>query len=642
MTEAFTMNAPSMNQQPMSQQTINSSNMNSSMERKPHGPLPDPDSVKMFVGQIPKTMTEEQLRPMFEEFGPVYHLNVLRKNNEHAGCCFVTYYQGKDAEAAKDKLHNIKQLPGMKHKIQMKPADHEKNEERKLFVGMLNKKFTEDDVRVMFAPYGTIESCTVLRDSENNSKGCAFVQFTHKFMAQNAIKELHQSTIMEGCSSKLVVKIADTMREKEQKRQTQLHQQLFQQFVNTMGPQYMSTLLQMMQQAGGPGATGNNSGSMPNLNNLQGLNLQGLTMPQLAALLTLSQQAGNNPQASNPLAPNPLAHNPSSLSAQNNSLMGLSGNMTGVTSASMSATTNSISGGINGAGNVASAGALGMSSGQSTSLAPGFSGFQQPPLSGPNGQSSDKGSLFSPDNSFSNGGTSGTGSSLQTSPVGGASGFNNTLGNFLNAVGTGNFNGGGNGFQGAGNRSGFGGSGGIFAGRGANLTGTPTQANAGGLQGFAGMTGTNNIGTTPGGLANNSNTAKRPDCDLNALSQAYTGIQQYVAAFHNGFGMFGANQQSQQQQHAKQTEGPEGSNLFIYHLPPEFGDYDLLTAFAPFGSVLSAKVYIDKKTNLSKCFGFVSYNDPREAQAAIQAMNGFSIGTKRLKVQLKRSKEKPY
>lgn len=40
--------------------------------------------------------------------------------------------------------------------------------------------------------------------------------------------------------------------------------------------------------------------------------------------------------------------------------------------------------------------------------------------------------------------------------------------------------------------------------------------------------------------------------------------------------------------------------------------------------------------------GFVSFNDPNEAQAAIQAMNGFQIGTKRLKVQLKRAKDKPY
>ena len=42
--------------------------------------------------------------------------------------------------------------------------------------------------------------------------------------------------------------------------------------------------------------------------------------------------------------------------------------------------------------------------------------------------------------------------------------------------------------------------------------------------------------------------------------------------------------------------------------------------------------------------GFVSYDNSLSAQAAIQAMNGFQVGTKRLKVQLKRSKDanKPY
>jgi len=94
----------------------------------------------------------------------------------------------------------------------------------------------------------------------------------------------------------------------------------------------------------------------------------------------------------------------------------------------------------------------------------------------------------------------------------------------------------------------------------------------------------------------------------------------------------------------RQQEGPEGANLFIYHLPQEFGDNDLAQAFSPFGNILSAKVFIDKQTNLSKCFGFVSYDNPLSSQAAIQAMNGFQIGTKRLKVQLKRSKDasKPY
>lgn len=42
--------------------------------------------------------------------------------------------------------------------------------------------------------------------------------------------------------------------------------------------------------------------------------------------------------------------------------------------------------------------------------------------------------------------------------------------------------------------------------------------------------------------------------------------------------------------------------------------------------------------------GFVSFDNPACAQAAIQAMNGFQIGMKRLKVQLKRPKDasKPY
>ena len=85
-------------------------------------------------------------------------------------------------------------------------------------------------------------------------------------------------------------------------------------------------------------------------------------------------------------------------------------------------------------------------------------------------------------------------------------------------------------------------------------------------------------------------------------------------------------------------EGPEGANLFVYHLPHEMTDSDLTTLFVPYGTILSAKVYVDKQTGESKGFGFVSFNSFEAAQEAIKHMNGFQIDSKRLKVQVKKKR----
>ncbi|KAK7473612.1 hypothetical protein BaRGS_00035159 [Batillaria attramentaria] len=129
--------------------------------------------------------------------------------------------------------------------------------------------------------------------------------------------------------------------------------------------------------------------------------------------------------------------------------------------------------------------------------------------------------------------------------------------------------------------------------------------------------------------------------------QQYATIQPYasIAAYPAVYGQFQqALTQGATLLPTSQKEGPEGCNLFIYHLPQEFGDAELAQMFVPFGNVISAKVYVDRATNRANAFGFVSFDNPASAQAAIQAMNGFQIGMKRLKVQLKRPKDanRPY
>ena len=44
-------------------------------------------------------------------------------------------------------------------------------EDRKVFVGMIPKSFTESDVAELFSPFGTVEDCSVLKEGSGQSKG---------------------------------------------------------------------------------------------------------------------------------------------------------------------------------------------------------------------------------------------------------------------------------------------------------------------------------------------------------------------------------------------------------------------------------------------------------------------------------------
>ncbi|XP_051053592.1 CUGBP Elav-like family member 6 isoform X3 [Phodopus roborovskii] len=424
----------------------------------PAVPMKDHDAIKLFVGQIPRGLDEQDLKPLFEEFGRIYELTVLkdRLTGLHKGCAFLTYCARDSALKAQSALHEQKTLPGMNRPIQVKPAASEgRGEDRKLFVGMLGKQQGEEDVRRLFQPFGHIEECTVLRSPDGTSKGCAFVKFGSQGEAQAAIQGLHGSRTMTGASSSLVVKLADTDRERALRRMQQMAGQLgaFHPAPLPLGAcgAYTTAILQhqaaLLAAAQGPG------------------------LGQVAAVAAQMQHVAAFSLVAAPLLP----------------------------------------------------------------------------------------------------------TAANTSPGGGGPGA---------------------------------------------------------LPGLSAPMGVNGFGS----LSPQTNGQPGSDTLYNNGLSPYPAYPSAYAPVSTAF----PQQPSALPQ--QQREGPEGCNLFIYHLPQEFGDAELIQTFLPFGAVVSAKVFVDRATNQSKCFGFVSFDNPTSAQTAIQAMNGFQIGMKRLKVQLKRPKDanRPY
>lgn len=462
--------------------------------------MKEPDAIKLFIGQVPKDWNESQLKSLFEPYGEIHSMNLLydKSTGQHKGCGFLTFYENKSAKAAQEDLHEKRTLPGSRNQLQVKPASSEANaENRKLFVGMLTRSLDENGLRDMFSLYGTIEDITILKGPDGQSKGCAFIKYETRLQAQNAIKSLHNSQTMDGCRSAIVVKIADTEKDKLKKKQF------------TTGVPNLSNL--GLPLANSAGATLQGAGGAVGA-------INPVLQQQLLAQIALPQLIASNPALQN--VPGTMGALVAAMAQQQQQIQQL--------------------------------------------------GQQQQQLQ-----------TTQPSNSL-------------YSSLGTGAGSNGLLGSYSSLN------------QGS-----------------ASNSYDPYSSSLG------------NYSTSVGSLGDST------------MQQAFSGVQQYMSSYQQQQPYSASTTQSsslQQQIDSNKTEGPDGANLFIYQVPPEFRDSDLMQTFLPFGNVISSKVFIDKNTGSSKGFGFVSYDDPTSAANAIASMNGFALGSKRLKVQLKRPKgqNKPY
>ncbi len=81
------------------------------------------------------------------------------------------------------------------------------------------------------------------------------------------------------------------------------------------------------------------------------------------------------------------------------------------------------------------------------------------------------------------------------------------------------------------------------------------------------------------------------------------------------------------------------NKIYVGNLPYSIDDAALRHNFSEYGSVASAKVMMDRDSGRSKGFGFVEMSTSEEAQAAISALNGMSVGGRAIVVNISRPKE---
>ena len=71
---------------------------------------------KLFVGQIPRIMTQDAARAMFVPYGAIFDFTLLRDRmtGQSRGAAFLTYYEKESAEKAMSTLHEKVTLPGVR------------------------------------------------------------------------------------------------------------------------------------------------------------------------------------------------------------------------------------------------------------------------------------------------------------------------------------------------------------------------------------------------------------------------------------------------------------------------------------------------------------------------------------------------
>ncbi|XP_057531756.1 polyadenylate-binding protein 2-like [Amaranthus tricolor] len=193
----------------------------------------------VYVKNLSETTTDDELLKVFGEYGPITSAVVMRDADGKSKCFgFVNFENADDAANAVESLNGKKfddkewyvgkaqkksereqELKGKFEQSMKEAAD--KFQGANLYIKNLDDSVDDEKLKELFAEFGKITSCKIMRDPSGVSKGSGFVAFSSPEEASRALAEMHGKIIV---SKPLYVALAQRKEERRARLQAQFLQ----------------------------------------------------------------------------------------------------------------------------------------------------------------------------------------------------------------------------------------------------------------------------------------------------------------------------------------------------------------------------------------------------------------------------------
>ncbi|KAI3509501.1 hypothetical protein L1887_24830 [Cichorium endivia] len=195
--------------------------------------------TNIYVKNLSESTTDEDLNKTFSEYGTVTSAVVMRDSEGNSkGFGFVNFENAEDAAKAVEGLNGQK-IDNKEWYVGKAQKKHEREQELKqrfeqsmkeavdksqglnLYIKNLDDTIDDENLKELFASYGTITSCKVMRDPNGTSKGSGFVAFSTSEEASRALFEMNGKMV---ASKPLYVALAQRKEDRRARLQAQFSQ----------------------------------------------------------------------------------------------------------------------------------------------------------------------------------------------------------------------------------------------------------------------------------------------------------------------------------------------------------------------------------------------------------------------------------